>query len=144
MPRKRQMYCSPWWCNIYILYMKWKEFEWSLKHHCFLFHWVQWGKYTLFLKNTASEMSIAVIRRYLRIGRGKTWWDLNYISSRKELAALRRCTHVGVAGHAPEGLGSGHANLHGVLVPVQTLVYQGHWAGHVTGVADSSQSQENL
>ena len=40
---------------------------------------VHWGKFSLFVGNAASEMFMLVTRRYLRIGKGKNWWELKAI-----------------------------------------------------------------
>ena len=39
----------------------------------FHFQLVRWGKYAVFVENTASEMSMLVTRIYLWIGQGKKW-----------------------------------------------------------------------
>ena len=51
--------------------MKLKETEFSFQQYHFHFQLVQWGKYTVFAENTASEMSMPVIQRYLRTGKGE-------------------------------------------------------------------------
>ena len=45
---------GPW---THALYKKLKETEWSFRKYYFHFHTVQWGKYTVYVQNTASEIS---------------------------------------------------------------------------------------
>ena len=56
--------------------MKLQEIEWSFHRYCFRFQLVQWGKYTVFVENAASEISTPVIRRYLRIRKWENWSEL--------------------------------------------------------------------
>ena len=53
----------------------------------FLFSVGAMEKYTVFVENTASIISIRVIRRYLRIGKGENLWELRYKS-------IGRSTHT--------------------------------------------------
>ena len=65
------------------MYVKLKGIWCSFKQYCFHLQLVQWGKYTVFVENTAWEMSIPVIRRDLRIGKGKNWWELTSVCTLK-------------------------------------------------------------
>ena len=63
--------------------MELKKIEWSFQQYCFHFQSVQWEKYTLFVENTASEISVPVIRRSLQIGKGENWWEVwNLVTGR--------------------------------------------------------------
>ena len=45
--------------------------------YCFHFQLAQWEKYIVSVENTASNISIPVIRRYLRIRKGENWRELS-------------------------------------------------------------------
>ena len=58
----------------YILDMKLKEIDCCFQQYSFHFRLVRWGNILVCRKIQPSEMSVPVIRRYLRTDKGQNWW----------------------------------------------------------------------